>query len=559
MNNNQNMCVKCKSPLEPNAAFCTSCGEKINPITPAVVSNLEVYTCPMCKRKLPPGNSFCVTCNQSVEVSNAVINNTDIKCNKCGNILKVTDDFCTGCGQKKTLIVKPTVTNAPFVAVDPAIAALPSASDGSPLGAVNIFGYGMTEEQMVNELINKEIAKSGESSNVTIAAVEKKKNIFTIVYAIILFICVSLFFFHAYTGVLIFVFFIVTIIFINSVKKYDLIKYLNKEIKSRPDEKIGYIVSSVMAGKINKSKYILFRLLVMIIAVIIPLFIFSKNYVIYEYDSTNNGYVIRFYTTTWLENETTLEIPNEYKGESVVGIRGDVFANVYALKKVVLPDTIKEIRGGAFKNAINLEEINLPEGIPEIKGETFQGCGSLKEITIPDSVTRIGGHAFRGNSSLSKVNISPNSKLTEIGSSAFRECYELDEIYLPKGVYVNSRAFKGNYTNVKEYGIDGIVYEDIYLYNTERYISVEGSVEEVNPYDEEALVQDCTIQLVSVDGNYGNYSFTLLFSGNGQSITFKLDRDNPTYQVNENLLFSIDSDYVFNSYSNRVTVVAYYN
>ena len=559
MNNNQNICVKCKSPLEPNAAFCTSCGEKVNPIIPAVVSNLEVYTCPMCKRKLPPGNSFCVTCNQSVEVSNAVINNTDIKCNKCGNILKVTDDFCTGCGQKKTLIVKPTVTNAPFVVVDPAIAALPSASDGSPLGAVNIFGYGMTEEQMVNDLINKEIAKSGESSNVTIAAVEKKKNIFTIVYAIILFICVSLFFFHAYTGVLIFVFFIVTIIFINSVRKYDLIKYLNKEIKSRPDEKIGYIVSSVMAGKINKSKYILFRLLVMIIAVIIPLFIFSKNYVIYEYDSTNDGYVIRFYTTTWLENETTLEIPKEYKGEPVVGIRGDVFANVYALKKVVLPDTIKEIRGGAFKNAINLEEINLPEGIPEIKGETFQGCGSLKEITIPDSVTRIGGHAFRGNSSLSKVNISPNSKLTEIGSSAFRECYELDEIYLPKGVYVNSRAFKGNYTNIKEYGIDGIVYEDIYLYNSEIYISGEGITEEVNPYDEEALVQDCTIQLVSVDGNYGNYSFTLLFSGNGQSITFKLDRDNPTYQVNGNLLFSIDNDYVFNSYSNRVTLNAYYN
>ena len=255
MNNNQNMCVKCKSPLEPNAAFCTSCGEKVNPITPAVVNGVEVYICPICKRKLPPGNSFCVTCNQSVEVSNAVINNTDIKCNKCGTVVKVTDEFCTGCGQKKTLIVKPTPTQAPVGAVDPSVLNLPSASAGKPLGAANIFGFNLTEDQMVDEIIKKEITKTGESANISIAGVEKKKNIFSIVYAIILCICISLFFFHSHTGILIVVFLVVTIIYFNSVKNYNLLKYLHKEVKARPDEKIGYIVSTVLSGKINNGKY----------------------------------------------------------------------------------------------------------------------------------------------------------------------------------------------------------------------------------------------------------------------------------------------------------------
>ena len=48
---------------------------------------------------------------------------------------------------------------------------------------------------------------------------------------------------------------VVTIIYINSVKNYSLLKYLHKEVKARPDEKIGYIVSSVMAGKINNASY----------------------------------------------------------------------------------------------------------------------------------------------------------------------------------------------------------------------------------------------------------------------------------------------------------------
>ena len=90
-------------------------------------------------------------------------------------------------------------------------------------------------------------------------------------------------------------------------------------------------------------------------------------------------------------------------------------------------------------------------GLTEIRGNTFEECSRLVRIEIPDGVTRIGGHAFYGNSSLSEVVISSDSSLREIGSSAFRRCDSLREITLPRGVYINERAFKETYARISYY------------------------------------------------------------------------------------------------------------
>ena len=87
----------------------------------------------------------------------------------------------------------------------------------------------------------------------------------------------------------------------------------------------------------------------------------------------------------------------------------------------------------------------------EIKGSTFEECSSLQRIEIPDNVTRIGGHAFYGNISLEEVVISPDSKLQEIGSSAFRCCDSLQEITLPRSTFVNVRAFKETPVRINYY------------------------------------------------------------------------------------------------------------
>ena len=50
------------------------------------------------------------------------------------------------------------------------------------------------------------------------------------------------------------------------------------------------------------------------------------------------------------------------------------------------------------------------------------------------------------------MGIGPNSKLSEIGSSAFRQCYSLQNITIPTDTYVNERAFKESPTTVNRYG-----------------------------------------------------------------------------------------------------------
>lgn len=486
----------------------------------------------------------------STEISNMSMM---LKCPSCGIELSSANKFCVNCGAKLT-----ETTNEVL-----------SASSGELFDATKVFGYNKSEDDIAADIIKSEIGKSNEKNNVSVLALEKKKNKFVLIYAIILFICLCLWFFHSHTGVLLFVFVVITMIFINSMKKYNIVTYLQKEVKARPDEKISYVVSSVLSGKVNNSRYKVLRTVMLLVAVVIPMFLFKSPHIIYE--AQGDDYVIRFYTIGWLENDEVLEIPAQYKGKDVVGIRGDVFANVKTIRKVILPDTIQEIRGGAFTNAKNLEEINLPEGIPEIKAETFQGCESLKEITIPDSVTRIAAHAFREDSALEKVNISENSKLTEIGSSAFRECYSLTEIYLPSGVTINERAFKDSGTNVKKYtdnyvssgSTSSTIVKDDYEFK--RYLNlVIDEPQLVNAYQSTAVTQGYYIELIRVEqSRKGYYTYELNISHeSGGSHSFVLFEEQDTYVDNEYgiMVKCIDSSYFTKNIAHKsIEVNVYFN
>ncbi len=497
--------------------------------------------------------------NGNVDTASTEISNMRmmLKCPSCGIELSSTNNFCTNCGTKLT-----ETTNEVL-----------SASSGELFDATKVFGYNKSEDDMVADIIKSEISKSNEKNNVSVLALEKKKNKFVLIYAIILCICVCLWFFHSHKELLIVVFAIVTMIFSNSMKKYNIVTYLQKEVKARPEEKISYVVSSVLSGKVNNGGYKVLRTVMLLIAVVIPMFLFKSPHIIYE--AQDDAYVIRFYTVGWLENDEVLEIPAQYKGKDVVGIRGDVFANVKTIRKVILPDTIQEIRGGAFANAKNLEEINLPDGILEIKGETFQGCKSLKEINIPDSVTRIGGHAFRGDSALEKVNISENSKLTEIGSSAFRDCYSLKEIYVPKGVTINERAFKDSGTKVKKYTDNyvssGSVFSDSTNsasddYEYKRFLNLMLHERQlVNEYQSDAMTQGYYIELIRVEQSGTDYYIYVLniSKESGGSHSFILFEKQDTYVDNEYgiMVKCTDPSYYFtkNVAHESITVNVYFN
>ena len=402
--------------------------------------------------------------------------NVNLKCAKCGASITVTDNVCPYCGSKIE------GDNIMVTEAKPKVKVLPTAFDKI---------YSLTEDKMVEEFIKREMVKAGLNQNEKLIPLDifKRKKILNIIFSILLFVLISMIFFHfphityIFGAIILIVYFILT-------RKYNFMKYLIKEVKSRPQEKISNIVMSVKSSFVVDSSKKVF-LVSILVALVLPLIIFYKPRILYE--KVDGGYAVRYYIYG-VTNFDSATIPATYKGEKVVSLRGNTFSNMSFLEKVELPDTITEIRGqafmnckslrrvnipknleylggGAFYNATSIDEIELPDtltylggeafygarsltsiklsnNLEEIHGDTFEYCTSLRSITIPDNVTRIGGHAFYGDTNLSEVNISENSKLTEIGSSAFRRCSSLYSIKIPSGTIVNERAFKESPTTV---------------------------------------------------------------------------------------------------------------
>ena len=80
--------------------------------------------------------------------------------------------------------------------------------------------------------------------------------------------------------------------------------------------------------------------------------------------------------------------------------------------------------------------------VTEIGSSAFRNCTGLTSITIPNSVTSIGSCAFSRCSGLTSITI-PNS-VTSIGSSAFYECSGLTSVTIPNSVTeIGNMAFEG--------------------------------------------------------------------------------------------------------------------
>lgn len=349
-------------------------------------------------------------------------------------------------GKEKVQTAAEAVIHAP-AADETVTGRIVHAEDFDPL-------FAMSEEDCVEGFIKREMQRAGitEEQNLIPEDMLRRKNILNAVLAVLLFVYISLFFFHFPMKTYV-IGLIILVVYAFLTSRYQLIKYLKKEIRSQ--EKISNIVMNVKASMVpDYSKKLKWTL--MAVAVAGSLLLFSKPRIFYE--QSDDGYYVRFYVYG-LTNMTTAIIPDTYQGEKVVGLRGNTFSNMPFLSEVTLPDSITEIRGQAFKNCrslervtlpehltylggeafyhcSSLEEVNLPAGLTEIRGNTFEECSSLLSIEIPDNVTRIGGHAFYGNTSLEEVVISPDSKLQQIGSSAFRCCDSLREITLP-GAYLS--------------------------------------------------------------------------------------------------------------------------
>ena len=257
--------------------------------------------------------------------------------------------------------------------------------------------FAMSEEDCVEGFIKREMQRAGitEEQNLIPEDMLRRKNILNAVLAVLLFVYISLFFFHFPMKTYV-IGLIILVVYAFLTSRYQLIKYLKKEIRSRSQEKISNIVMNVKASMVpDYSKKLKWAL--MAVAVAGSLLLVSKPRIFNE--QADDEYLMRI-NVYGLTNMTTATIPDTYQGEKVVGLRGNTFSNMPFLSEVTLPDSITEIRGQAFKNCRSLERVTLPEHLTYLGGEAFYHCSNLEEVNLPAGLTEIRGDSFEECSSL---------------------------------------------------------------------------------------------------------------------------------------------------------------
>ncbi len=322
--------------------------------------------------------------------------------------------------------------------------------------------YFISDNDYLSNIIKAELKKQNSNGRFSTPYINQRKQRISMIYAMINFIAISFIFFHfpLIWSILLEILSIPILLIVSS--KYNVKHYIMKEVTARPDEKISNIVGNIIHTSVTSNRTR--NLCAILISFILPLIIFYHPHILYEYNKEEKGYFVRFYTVG-ITNQSTVDIPEKYKGKPVVGIRGNVFANMKNLTKVELPNSIRIIRGNAFKNdvllrtislpeeltylggsafknCLSLESILIPKNVTEIQGETFKECDSLKEVVLHDGITDIHGEAFSGCNSLKEIDLPP--QITEIHGNTFEYCSSLTRIEIPEGVTrIGGHAFYG--------------------------------------------------------------------------------------------------------------------
>lgn len=199
----------------------------------------------------------------------------------------------------------------------------------------------------------------------------------------------------------------------------------------------------------------------------------------YEWDSTLNGFKIR-YSTEGITTIPNVVVPLKYndgtKDGYIVAVDELGFSPTTNIRSVALPNSLKVIGNSAFLGCTNLQGITLergnqlqtigdaafedsgilgivirlvstsaiPENVTTIGYGAFANCGNLQSITISASVQELGEEAFNGCSNLQWVTFAEDSQLTSISAMAFQLCSSLTSLTIPASVTeIGTKAFHG--------------------------------------------------------------------------------------------------------------------
>ncbi len=110
----------------------------------------------------------------------------------------------------------------------------------------------------------------------------------------------------------------------------------------------------------------------------------------YEYEILGDGTAE---ITKYNGSAENLTILTKIAGKTVTSIGDSAFSRNYSIKKVTLPDGVKNIGVCAFEYS-TLTKITIPDSVTSIGNYAFLGCTDLKSVKVSKSVTDIGAFAF---------------------------------------------------------------------------------------------------------------------------------------------------------------------
>lgn len=126
-----------------------------------------------------------------------------------------------------------------------------------------------------------------------------------------------------------------------------------------------------------------------------------------------------------------ITIPSKVFGFNVVRIDKVGYRKLKNVKKIHLPNSVKEIGDNAFQNASELEDIELPYSLERIGKYAFSGL-TFKSIIIPEGVSYIGEGCFWQCQKL--YNVSLPGSLEIVPDNCFTYCYGLRNVILSEGI-----------------------------------------------------------------------------------------------------------------------------
>lgn len=162
----------------------------------------------------------------------------------------------------------------------------------------------------------------------------------------------------------------------------------------------------------------------------------------------------RFVEVTKCSSSTTnVNIPPKIDGYTVTSIAEGAFSGCTSMQSVTFPKNaeLSSIGAYAFAECSALQSVTLPNTVSDIPIGMFSYCTSLESVTFGEGTVSIGDEAFRECSSLKEIEL-PDS-LESMGNFVFYMCQSLENVKLPSGLEsIGGYNFTGC-VNIKSFNI----------------------------------------------------------------------------------------------------------